>query len=174
MLRTVLGVVFAGRSVERLPHSRRHLLISAAVAVAVAYLAHLLYSNLNVPQAILRIVCELGGLVIAVRLRERLRSSGTNVRYRVLKTVSGAFAISILGDATLVVISLVPVERSLSWLPWGLGSAVYLAQFVGLANCVRYGWSVKWLRALIYTAGYVLLVTVTFDALRPLFDIFSV
>ena len=165
---TVLGVILRGHSPERLSYSRRRLFVAVGIAISAAYLAHVAYWLLDTPHAVLRIVWELGVLVIAVRQTPATVST----RHRVLKMLLALFVISALGDALLFGLAFLPET-----LPWRgklvLGYVVVFMQLVGAANCVCYALSVKWYWGLAWTLGYVVTVVVLFGITSQVLSGFS-
>jgi predicted membrane protein len=133
------------------------LFVTVGIAISMAYLAHVAYWLLDTPNAVLRIVWELGVLVIAVRQAPATSST----RHRVLKMLLALFVISALGDTVLFGLAFLPET-----LPWQgksvLGYVVVLVQVVGAVNCVRYGLAVKWYWGVAWTLGYVVVVIVLF------------
>ena len=166
---SVLGIIYARKSPERLAHSRRRTLTSLLVAVALAYMAHLLLGELNPPQAILRIVCELLMLVVGIRFMP----STPNARYRVLKMVTALLAISMLGDGVLIAISFVAFPAPLDNVQLALAGLVYASQIYGATNCVRYALATTWTRATLWAAAYVASVGVLFAITAPLMAVFT-
>lgn len=140
-LRDVLGVIYARRSPERLPYARPLLVWALVLAVGAGLLAHVTLLGLDVPQALLKVVCELGVFVLALNLAVRGRRRRRTER--ALKMAFALLLISALGDLLLVGLSALPagIVRRLAV------GAVWASQLYGAVNCVQFGLSVGWLRA---------------------------
>lgn len=147
LLGDLLGIIYLRRSPERLVYTRRILIAALVLAVAAAFAAHVLFLGLSVPFALLKIVCELGLLVVALNQTTRIQA----VRYRVLKMTIALLLISALGDALLVGLSILPLQPPRQVVAMlVLGSQVF-----GGVNCVQFGISVSWLRAAMFAAAYI-------------------
>lgn len=107
----LLGIVFARKSPERLSYSRRNLIVSVFVALFAAYFAHTRFLGLDTPHALVKLVFELGILVVGLNFAWRSRAD----RQRLLRMTMTLFLISAAGDVVLILLSLVPLESIFSW-----------------------------------------------------------
>jgi len=147
----VLGITFKRQSPERLVYSRQRLVTGVALALLAAMASHLLFFEMSLNEALVKLVFELGVLVLALNLAW----SEQTARYRLLKMTLALFLISAVGDMALTALAAVPLQSGLGPLRQLLAVGVMLAQMLGALNSVRYGAAVGWPLAGAYVAGYV-------------------
>ena len=87
-------------------YSRGVLIAALVLAVIAALATHVLFLDLTIPFALLKVVCELGIFVVALNQTRRTNA----VRFRVLKMAIALLLISALGDVVLVSLSLLPLQ----------------------------------------------------------------
>jgi hypothetical protein len=158
-LKSLLGITFKRQSPERLQYSRRRLVVAVVVAVGLAFASHLLFFEMTPNAALLKLVFELGVLVIGLNLAWATRSA----RHRLLKMTLALFLISALGDALLIADSILALESALGPLRQLLAVSIMLAQIIGALNSVRFGLGVDWRMAAAYVAGYVVISVFLFE-----------
>ena len=158
-LKSVLGITFKRQSPERLQYSRQRLGAAVVSALGLAMASHMLFFEMALNAALLKLVFELGVLVVGLNLAWSTRSA----RHRLLKMTLALFLISAVGDATLIATSVIPLESPLNPLRQALGVSIMLAQLLGALNSVRFGIGVDWRTASAYVVGYVFLSVLLFE-----------
>jgi hypothetical protein len=133
-------------------YSRPMLTAGLILAVSAALLAHLFFFGLELPLAVLKMVCELGLFVAGLRLAVRARAR----RERVLKMALALVLISGLGDLVLLVVAVIPDTDTLDLLRNSGAGLVIGSQIYGSINCVQFGMTASWLRAAGIAAGYLI------------------
>ena len=158
----LLGIVFARKSPERLSYSRRNLIVSVFVALFAAYFAHTRFLGLDTPHALVKLVFELGILVVGLNLAWRSSAD----RQRLLRMTMTLFLISAAGDVVLILLSLVPLESSLGPSRQAIAYATMLAMIAGAVNVLQYALGVSWRIGGAYALGYVALSLLFYDLTR--------
>ncbi len=158
-LKSALGIAFKQQSPERLHYSRQRLVNAVLAALAMAFASHIQFFEMPLNVALLKLVFELGVLVVGLRLAWSTRSA----RHGLLKMTLALFLISAVGDAALTALSVIPLESRLGPPRQLLAISIMLAQIVGAVNCVRFGVSVSWRMAGAYVLGYVVVRVLLFD-----------
>ncbi|MCZ6709634.1 MAG: hypothetical protein O7B25_04655 [Gammaproteobacteria bacterium] len=152
-LRSVLGIIFKRQSPERLHYSKQRLISAIIAAIAIAIASHTQFFEMSLNAALLKLVFELGVLVVGLRLAWAM---STARRRRLLKMTLALFLISALGDAALTALSVIPLDSQLGLPRQLLAVSIMLAQIIGAVNSVRFGISVNWRMAAAYVLGYVI------------------
>lgn len=150
LLGDLLGVIYRRRSPERLTYSRPMLIAGLVLAICAALLAHLFFFAMELPLAVLKMVCELGLFVLGLNLAVRARAR----RERVLKMALALVLISGLGDLALLILAALPLPDSVGVARVGAGLVV-ASQIYGAVNCVQFGMTAPWLKAAAIVVGYV-------------------
>lgn len=159
ILSAVLGITFKRQSPERLVYTRARLVTAVALALILAMSSHLLFFGLSLNMALLKLVFELGVLVIGLNLAW----SKPAARHRLLRMTLALFVISALGDGALTAVAAIPLESRLGALRQLLAVSIMLCQIMGALNSVRFGVGVGWPLAGAYVAGYVVLSQLLFE-----------
>lgn len=156
VLKSVLGITFKRQSPERLVYSRQRLVTAVLIALIAAMTSHLLFFEMSLNEALMKLVFELGVLVVALNLAwsPALPSSKKTNRHRLLKMTLALFLLSALGDLALTLLGAMPLESSLGPPRQVLAVLVMLAQLLGALNSVRFGAAVGWALASAYVAIY--------------------
>jgi hypothetical protein len=158
-LKSVLGITFKRQSPERLHYSRRRLVTVVLIALGLAVASHMLFFEMALNSALLKLVFELGVLVVGLNLAW----STPSARHRLLKMTLALFLISAVGDAALIATSLIPLASPLGPVRQTLAIAIMLSQLAGALNSVRFGTGVAWRMAGAYVAGYVVISVLLFE-----------
>ena len=160
-------MIFLRKSPERLTYSRTRLILAIGLACPIAYVSHVWLLGLDTPHALLKMVCELIVLVIALRLvRLNQPSSATAAQYRLLVMTLTLFLISIFGDLVLIVLSLVPLQSPAGLARQLVAFTTMIVMALGAANAVQYGMSVAWRMAAFYVLAYIGLALMLFEVTR--------
>jgi hypothetical protein len=163
LIKSVLLVIFARKSPERLHYTRPRLVVSIIFAVLFAFGSHVLFFGYPINDALLNIVARLGVFVVAVN-----QTAATDrVRHRVLKMMLALFLISALGDGLLVALAFVPPSDSLAQVMMAAVMLIYVAQLIGACNAVQYGLTITWFTAALYVIGYLIVVYVFLALASP-------
>lgn len=160
----LVAVVFARKSPERLIYTQRRLYIWLFAALLAAYLAHTRLLGLDTPHALLKLVCELGVLVVGLNLAWRTRAS----HQKLVRMTMTLFMISTLGDAVLLLLSLVPLESDFGPTRQAIAFVMMLAMTAGAINTLQYALAVSWRIAGSYALGYIAVALLFYDLTQRL------
>ncbi len=164
LVTALVGIIFLRKSPERLSYSRTRLLLSIGLACPVAYGCHVWLLGLDTPHALLKMVCELGVLVIGLRLaRLSQANSATVSQHRLLVMTLTLFLISIFGDLVLIALSFVPFESSVGQARQILAFTTMISMAFGAVNTVQFGMGVGWRMAVVYVLGYIALAMMLYE-----------
>ncbi|MFP6815022.1 MAG: hypothetical protein VB949_05050 [Pseudomonadales bacterium] len=153
VLRSVLGIVFKRQSPERLHYSKQRLISAIIAAIVIATASHIQFFEMSLNAALLKLVFELGVLVVGLRLAWAMSDVD---RRRLLKMTLALFLISAFGDGALTTLSAIPLDSRLGPPRQLLAVSIMLAQIIGAVNSVRFGVSVNWRMAGAYVLCYVI------------------
>ena len=153
------GVIFARKSPQRLRYSKSRLNFAIGCACLLGYLAHTLFLGLDPPQALVKLVFEIAVLIIGLRYLSKTSLS----RQKLMKMTLSLFLISIYGDGSLLLLSLIGTnsssESALAWAAFG----VMLSELYGASNVVQHTLEVSWRIGAAYVLGYIALVITFYE-----------
>ena len=166
MLVSTIGIALLRRSPERLPYTKGLFYGAIGFAVVFSIMSSILFFGFTLPDALAKVVAQLGLFVLGLRLFPKTAA----VRARVLRMALAAVLMSAIADAVIICLASLPIVEPFFVVRQVGVASVWIMLIYGLVNAVHYGVGGSRWRAFGYVGGYVIAALVLLAVLREAID----